>query len=91
MDFAAGKYLNSGTAPSEALVQTAEWVVSFVVITVLFAFVFKVLPAVPLQWGDVAMGAIGTSLLFVARKLFLGAEFTRAYASRFGSQITERL
>ncbi len=118
--FAAGKYLNSGTAPPEALVQTTDWVASFVVVTVLFAFIFKVLPAVPLRWGDVAMGAIGTSLLFVAGKLllgvylgkagftdtygvtgsliiilvwvyysaqvlFLGAEFTRAYATRFGS------
>ena len=51
--FAAGKYLNSGAAPPAALVQTTDWVVSFVVITVLFAFIFKVLPRVPLQWGDV--------------------------------------
>jgi membrane protein len=48
--FAAGKYLNSGTAPPEALVQATDWVVSFVVVTVLFAFIFKVLPAVPLHW-----------------------------------------
>jgi membrane protein len=118
--FAAGKYLNSGAAPPEALVQTTDWVVSFVVITVLCAFIFKVLPRVPLEWGDVAIGAVLTSLLFAAGKfllglylgrssftdtygaagslvivlvwvyysaqvLFLGAEFTRAYARRFGS------
>lgn len=118
--FTAGKYLNSGGAPPEALVQTTDWVVSFVVITVLFAFIFKVLPQVRLQWGDVTFGAIATSLLFAAGKillglylgragfantygaagslviilvwvyysaqvLFLGAEFTRAYACRFGS------
>jgi membrane protein len=118
--FAAGKYLNSGSAPPEALVQTTDWVVSFVVITVLFAFIFKVLPRVPLRWSDVTMGAVGTSLLFTGGKfllglylgkasftdtygaagslvivlvwvyysaqvLFLGAEFTRAYACRFGS------
>ena len=118
--FAAGKYLNSGAAPPEALVQTTDWVVSFVVITVLFAFIFKVLPRVPLHWGDVTIGAVATSLLFTAGKvllgvylgkagftdtygaagslvivlvwvyysaqvLFLGAEFTRAYACRFGS------
>jgi len=118
--FAAGKYLNSGMAPSEALLRTTDWVVSFVVVTVLFAFIFKVLPRVPLRWGDVAIGAVVTSLLFAAGKLvlgmylgkagftdtygaagslvivlvwvyysaqvlFLGAEFTRAYACRFGS------
>ena len=118
--FAAGKYLNSGVAPPEALVQTTDWLVSFVVLTVLFAFIFKVLPSVPLHWGDVTIGAVATSLLFAAGKfllgvylgkagftntygaagslvivlvwvyysaqvLFLGAEFTRAYACRFGS------
>ena len=123
--FAAGKYLNSGAAPPEALVQTTDWVVSFVVVTVLFAFIFKVLPRVPLQWGDVTIGAVATSLLFTAGKvllgvylgkagftdtygaagslvivlvwvyysaqvLFLGAEFTRAYACRFGSMCAPR-
>ena len=118
--FAAGKYLNSGAAPPEALVRTTDWGVSFVVVTVLFAFIFKVLPRVPLQWGDVTIGAVATSLLFTAGKvllgvylgkagfrdtygaagslvivlvwvyysaqvLFLGAEFTRAYACRLGS------
>ena len=121
--FAAGKYLNSGAAPPTALVQTTDWVVSFVVITVLFAFIFKVLPSVPLRWGDVTLGAVLTSLLFAVGKfllgvylgksgftstygaagslivvlvwvyysaqvLFLGAEFTRAYACRFGSMRT---
>ena len=118
--FAAGKYFNSGEAPPVTLVQTTDWVVSFVVITVLFAFIFKVLPRVPLHWSDVTLGAVVTSLLFAAGKfllgvylgkagftdtygaagslvivlvwvyysaqvLFLGAEFTRAYACRFGS------
>lgn len=116
---ATGKYLNLGEAPV-FLVQAIDWVVSFVVITILFAVIFKVLPGLPLHWGDVTLGAIGTSLLFAAGKillgvylgnagfddiyggaaslvivlvwvyysaqvLFLGAEFTRAYACRFGS------
>ena len=118
--FSAGEYLNSGAAPPRGLVQTTDWLISFVVITVLFACIFKALPAVPVSWGDVRIGAVGTSLLFTAGKvllgvylgkagftdtygaagslvivlvwvyysaqvLFLGAEFTRAYACRFGS------
>jgi len=118
--FSAGTYLNSGDALPEALVQTTDWVVSFVVITALFAFVFKVLPRVPIRWGDVTLGAVITSLLFALGKFllgaylgragltntygaagslilvlvwvyysaqlhFLGAEFTRVYACRFGS------
>jgi membrane protein len=123
--FGAGKYLNWGAALPEALVQTADWVVTFVVLTVLFAFIFKVLPSVPLHWSDVTMGAVATSLLFAGGKfllgvylgkagfadtygaagslviilvwvyysaqvLFLGAEFTRAYACRFGSMCGSR-
>jgi len=84
--FAAGTYLNSGSVPPEALVQSTDWVVSFVVITVLFAFIFKVLPSVPLHWGDVTMGAVGTSLLFAAGKFLLGlylgkAGFTNTYGA----------
>ena len=118
--FAAATYLGSGAAPPELLVQITDWVASFVVTTILFAFIFKVLPTVPRHWGDVIPGAVLTSLLFTAGKLLLavylgnvgltdtygtassfvvvliwvyysalvlfwGAEFTRAYASRFGS------
>ena len=117
---AAGKYLNLGEAPPVILAQAIDWVVSFVVITIVLAVIFKVLPGLPLHWGDVTLGAIGTSVLFAAGKillgvylgnarfddtygaagslvivlvwvyysaqvLFLGAEFMRAYACRFGS------
>jgi len=122
--FAAGTFLNSGTAPPRALVQITDWVVTFVVLTILFAFIFKVLPSVQLHWSDVTIGAVATSLLFAAGKvllglylgkagftdtygvtgsmivvlvwvyysaqvLFLGAEFTRAYACRLGSMRVE--
>jgi len=84
--FAAGKHFNSGAAPPAALIQTIDWVVSFVAITALFAFVFKVLPGVRLDWGDVGIGAVVTSLLFAAGKLLLGlylgrASFTDTYGA----------
>jgi len=75
---AAGQYLSSIAVPPRALIQTANWVVSFVVITVLFAFIFKVLPRVPLKWGDVTVGAVLTSLLFTAGKSLLGLYLGRA-------------
>jgi membrane protein len=52
--------------------------VSFVVITLLFAFIFKVLPSVSLKWGDVTVGAVLTSLLFTAGKSLLGVYLGRA-------------
>lgn len=84
--FAAGKFLDSGTAPPRALIQITDWVVTFVVLTVLFAFIFKVLPGVALHWSDVAIGAVATSLLFAAGKLLLGvylgnAGFTDTYGA----------
>jgi membrane protein len=75
---AAGQYLNSVAAPPHALIQTADWLVSFVVITLLFAFIFKILPSVSLKWGDVTIGAVLTSLLFSAGKSLLGAYLGRA-------------
>ncbi len=121
----AGQYLKP-VAPPQALIQTGDWMVFFLVITVLFAFIFKILPNVSLKWNDVIIGAVLTALLFTAGKsllgvylgkasfadtygaagslvillvwvyysaqvLFFGAEFTRAYALRFGSISPARL
>ena len=84
--FAAGKYLNSGVAPSEALIQATDWVVSFAVLTMLFALIFKALPRAALKWSDVTLGAVATSVLFAAGKFLLGmylgkAGFATTYAS----------
>jgi len=46
--------------------------VSFAVITLLFAMIFKVLPDVKIAWRDVWIGAAVTSLLFTAGKFLLG-------------------
>jgi membrane protein len=83
---AAGQYLKSVATPPRVLIQTADWVVSFAVITVLFAFIFKVLPKVPMKWKDATVGAVLTSLLFTAGKSLLGvylgkASFTDTYGA----------
>ena len=46
--------------------------VSFGVITLLFAIIFKVLPDVKIAWRDVWIGAIITALLFNLGKLLIG-------------------
>jgi membrane protein len=48
-------------------------IVSFVVITFLFALIFKLLPDVNVGWGDVWSGAILTSVLFLIGKFLIGA------------------
>jgi membrane protein len=52
--------------------QVANSVVSFILITLLFAMIFRFLPDVKISWKDVWLGAVVTSVLFVAGKFLLG-------------------
>ena len=105
----------------EVLLHLLNAVFSFVVITALFAAIYKVVPETKIQWQDVFLGSAVTSLLFTIGKLliglylgkasfastygaaasvvvlivwvyysgqifFLGAEFTKVFANRYGSQ-----
>lgn len=47
-------------------------IISFLVITVLFAVIFKVLPDAKIAWRDVRSGAIFTALLFMLGRLVIG-------------------
>jgi membrane protein len=63
-----------------------NFVVSFGVITVLFALIFKVVPDVQIQWKDVWIGAAVTALLFTVGKFGLGLYLGRAsVASPYGA------
>lgn len=55
----------------DLLWQVAEYVISFAVITLLFAAMFKVLPDVQIKWRDVWPGAALTALLFTLGKVLL--------------------
>ena len=52
-----------------------DFVVSFTVVTVLFASIYKFLPDAKISWKDVWVGAIMTSVLFVIAKFGLGLYF----------------
>jgi membrane protein len=113
----------TGYLPIPGFVGPLAEVLSFVILTALFALIFKVLPDVEIGWEDVWIGATVTAVLFTIGKalislylgtssiassfgaagalililvwvyysttiFFLGAEFTKVYASRFGSGIT---
>jgi membrane protein len=106
---------------SAAALHIINVVVSFLIITGLFAAIYKVIPDARIEWHDVLLGAVVTSVLFTVGKLliglylgrasfassygaagsivvlivwvyyssqifFLGAEFTRAFANRYGSE-----
>jgi len=119
---AMSDYLSNVFAILTGLVSLLDFIISFIGITVMFALIFKFLPAAILKWKDVWVGAAVTSLLFSIGKLVIGlylgngaigstfgaasslviimlwayyssqiilfgAEFTRLYAMRFGSNI----
>lgn len=97
-------------------------VVTFVIVTLIFSVIFKVLPDARIKWKDVMYGSVVTSFLFMIGKfgislyisksdvgstygaagslvvlllwtyysaliLYYGAEFTKAYALEYGSEI----
>jgi membrane protein len=112
----------AGYLPIPSFVTPLAEIVSFGILVVLFALIFKVLPDVEIGWEDVWIGATVTALLFTIGKslislylgtssvassfgaagalililvwvyysttvFLLGAEFTKVYASRYGSGI----
>ncbi len=119
---AMSSYLSNLLAILTGLVSVLDFITSFVGTTVLFALMFKFVPAATVKWRDVWVGAAVTSLFFSIGKLVIGlylgngtigstfgtarslvvimlwayyssqivlfgAEFTRLYAMRFGSNI----
>jgi membrane protein len=72
---AVGRYFEELLPMPPGWLQLANGVVSFVLITVLFAAVYRVLPDARIAWSDVWVGAAITSLLFVLGALALAVYF----------------
>jgi membrane protein len=63
-----------------------DFVLSFALITGLFALMFRYLPDCRIAWGDVVLGAAVSSLLFVIGQFFLGWYLGRAgISSAYGT------
>jgi len=66
--------------------RTLEMGLSFIVVTGLFAMIYKILPRTRIAWGDVWVGAAVTSALFYIGKYLIGLYIGRAsIASSFGA------
>ncbi|HUE19580.1 MAG TPA: YihY/virulence factor BrkB family protein [Stellaceae bacterium] len=118
---ALNNYLDEFFSGAHLLFQGLSFVISFGLIALLFAAIYKLLPDRHIAWSDVIIGAVATSLLFTIGKslislylgsssvthaygaagglvivllwiyysaqIFLfGAEFTRVYAERHGTE-----
>jgi membrane protein len=64
--------------------QVINFLVSFAVVTFLFAAIFKVLPDVQIAWRDVSLGAAVTAALFTIGKYLLGLYLANA-GSTYGA------
>lgn len=69
---AVGDTLGALLPASEAILEAINFLVSFVVITLLFAMIYKLIPDVSNGWKDVWIGAGMTALLFAIGKFLIG-------------------
>jgi membrane protein len=63
---AVGQILDRYTSLSHVVIGIANLALSFVIVSLLFAAIYKILPNTRLYWRDVVVGACGTALLFQA-------------------------
>jgi membrane protein len=83
---AFGNYLNSILPFSKVIVEVLNVLVSLILISILFAAIYKVLPDRPIAWRDVITGAIVTAVLFTMGKSLIGWYIgSSAVASSYGA------
>jgi membrane protein len=83
---AVGHFATNALPAGEALLHLLNFLVSFAVITFLFAAIFKILPDAKVPWKDVWLGAAVTSLLFGIGKLLIGLYLGKSsVASSYGA------
>jgi membrane protein len=83
---ALGDYLERRYQLPVTLLHAANILASFVLVTLLFALIYRLLPDVKLAWRDVVLGAVVTSVLFGVGKTLIGFYLGRTgAASAYGA------
>ena len=78
--------LNAWLPFGELLAKVLDFTISFGVVTLLFAMIFKILPDVKLAWSDVWIGAAATAALFTLGKFLIGLYLgTGSVGSAYGA------
>lgn len=82
-----GEFVHLSSWPGqEGIVQAVHWTVSLVLLAILFALIYRVLPDVKLTWGDVWVGGIVTAALFALGNYLIGLYLARSsVASAYGA------
>jgi membrane protein len=75
---AVGKFFAQLSPLPVAVMETANALLSFVTITLMFAVIYKLLPDVKITWQNVWVGAAVTALLFTIGKSLIGLYLGRS-------------
>ena len=83
---ALGKWMGPMFGGWEVLAQSVNFVISFGLVSVMFAMIYKIMPRVKIAWRDVWVGAVVTALLFTIGKFLIGLYIGKSgVASVFGA------
>lgn len=83
---AAGTYVAERLPMPEIVLQALNILAGIVVITGVFAVLFKYLPDVKIEWQDVILGAAFTSVLFALGRFLIGLYLGKAsFGSTYGA------
>lgn len=83
---ALNNYIGGLVPGLEFIWSTVDFMISLVVISVLFALMFKYLPDVKIAWNDVIIGAVLTAFLFNVGKYLIGLYLAKsAFNSTYGA------
>jgi membrane protein len=83
---ALGKLWGPAVHGWETIAHLIDILVSFGIVTVLFAMIYKLIPRVRIRWRDVWVGAAVTAALFAVGKLLIGLYLGKStVASAFGA------
>src|SRR4051794_32648436 len=83
---AVGHYLEANFSGATVILRLLNSLVAFAIATLLFAMMFKLLPAVDLRWSDVWTGSLVTALLFTFGKFLIGYYLGKSnVASSYGA------
>jgi membrane protein len=79
-------YLSNSVHIPMILFQAGDIFISLVILTLIFAVLYKFLPDVHISWSDVWVGAGVTAILFTVGKIFLGSYIGRSgISSAYGA------
>jgi membrane protein len=83
---ALGKWWSGAFGSWEVLAQVVNFVLGYVVTTLAFAMIYKIMPRVKIRWHDVWLGAAVTALLFTVGRFLIGLYVGKSgIASGFGA------